>query len=254
MTSSLHVVESGSPSGPAVVLVHGAGLAGWVWQQVAEHLQGFHVLVPDLPAHGASPGPFALDNAADRVAQAIGERVAHGPIHVVGHSLGGQVALTLLARHPQLPATVVVSGSLTRPAAVAPLVPPLVKAYWPLRQNPGLIRLTMKSQGIPEEFFHRFSTAIAEMDREELIQVLTAALTFSPPPELGKVSTPVLVLAGEREPRLVHRSMADLVALLPAVAARRIPGGDHGWPLSQPQLFAQILEEWTQSPKTCAKR
>jgi pimeloyl-ACP methyl ester carboxylesterase len=98
-------------SGPTVALLHGFGGAASNWTVVAPLLaERFHVLVPELPGHGGSsalPGPAeTLDPYADRVAALL-----PGPAVLVGHSLGGVVALRVASRHPQLVRGLVLAGS-----------------------------------------------------------------------------------------------------------------------------------------------
>src|SRR3954466_5844602 len=85
----------GAGQGPVVVLLHGLGGAASNWTAVAPALaERARVAVPELPGHGGSsalPAPVAtLDAYADRVAGAL-----EAPAVVVGHSLGGIVALRL---------------------------------------------------------------------------------------------------------------------------------------------------------------
>jgi pimeloyl-ACP methyl ester carboxylesterase len=88
--------------GPAVALVHGFGGAASNWTLVAPRLaERCRVLVPELPGHGGSsalPAPVeTLDPYADRIASLLDV-----PTVLVGHSLGGVVALRAAVRHPEL--------------------------------------------------------------------------------------------------------------------------------------------------------
>src|SRR5690242_6108905 len=88
-------------SGPLVALLHGFGGAASNWALVAPALaERCRVVVPDLPGHGGSAPLVAplltLDPYADRVAALLDE-----PAVVVGHSLGGVVALRVAVRAPE---------------------------------------------------------------------------------------------------------------------------------------------------------
>ncbi|WP_033294415.1 alpha/beta fold hydrolase [Amycolatopsis jejuensis] len=78
---------------PPVLLLHGLGATGAVWDAAAG-LLGRRVLIPDLPGHGGSaPLPaYSFDALAAAVADVLDEP---GPIVIAGHSLGGVVALEL---------------------------------------------------------------------------------------------------------------------------------------------------------------
>jgi pimeloyl-ACP methyl ester carboxylesterase len=75
-----------------LVLLHGLGATGEVWQDVVKDWHGSW-LVPDLPGHGRS-GPIERYSFGS-FAAAVAEVVPHRPVTVVGHSLGGVVGLAL---------------------------------------------------------------------------------------------------------------------------------------------------------------
>src|SRR5437660_135419 len=82
------------------MLVHGLGGAAANWLALAPLLlPRRRVIVPELPGHGGSeplPAAPSLNAYADRLALLLDE-----PAAVVGHSLGGPIALRLAIRHPE---------------------------------------------------------------------------------------------------------------------------------------------------------
>ncbi|MCX6397490.1 MAG: alpha/beta fold hydrolase [Propionibacteriales bacterium] len=107
MTSSLHTTAYGE-HGSRVVFLHGLFGQGRNWTAIAKALASEHrVLLVDLPDHGRSAwthGPpqgkgFDLVGVADVIAV---ELATGAPVALVGHSLGGKVAMVLALRHPAL--------------------------------------------------------------------------------------------------------------------------------------------------------
>jgi 3-oxoadipate enol-lactonase len=101
-------------AGRPLVLIHGLGGAAVNWVELAPELARDHrVLVPDLPGHAESP-PLpvvaALAAFADRVAL-LAERLCMAPAIVVGHSLGGLVALRVALRRPTAVAGAVLAAA-----------------------------------------------------------------------------------------------------------------------------------------------
>ncbi|OXM71022.1 alpha/beta fold hydrolase [Amycolatopsis thermalba] len=86
-------VRTGGSDGPVLLALHGLGATGAVWDGVVERWPG-RWIVPDLPGHGRSePLPrYSFGALAAAVAEAV---PAGTPVAVLGHSLGGVVALTL---------------------------------------------------------------------------------------------------------------------------------------------------------------
>jgi pimeloyl-ACP methyl ester carboxylesterase len=94
--------------GPPLLLVHGYGGAAWNFTELVPHLRGRRLIVPDLPGHGASsplPATTSLRGFADALVPLL-----DGPVDVLGHSLGGVVALRLAERHPELVRRVVLAA------------------------------------------------------------------------------------------------------------------------------------------------
>jgi pimeloyl-ACP methyl ester carboxylesterase len=111
-------------AGPPLVLVHGLGGSAANWTLLAPLLARRHrVLVPDLPGHGGSGASLAPEGLAS-LADVIGALMdAHemAPSPVVGHSLGGDVAVRLAARRPDAVSALVVMapGSLAASSHLA---------------------------------------------------------------------------------------------------------------------------------------
>lgn len=104
--------------GDPVLLLHGLFVDHTSWNGVASHLRSeFRVIAPDLPGFGASEKPprhrFAYNVSA--FSEAVADLYAGlglGRAAVVGHALGGAVALTLAARHPELVSHLVLVDAL----------------------------------------------------------------------------------------------------------------------------------------------
>lgn len=103
-------------AGPHVLMLHGFGSdrASWFLNQ-ADAARYAQTLALDLPGHGASTADLA-DASAPAVAATVAAALGGTgePVHVVGHSFGGAVAIALVASRPDL----VASLTLVAPAGV----------------------------------------------------------------------------------------------------------------------------------------
>lgn len=92
----LHHREQGD--GQTVILLHGFPMNRQVWDALAEKLSDFcHVVTPDLPGFGKSPAigeNFSLTDVARTIQEWIRHNGYPKPV-IIGHSLGGYVALAL---------------------------------------------------------------------------------------------------------------------------------------------------------------
>jgi pimeloyl-ACP methyl ester carboxylesterase len=103
----LHTTELGE-SGSGVVFCHGLFGQGRNFTAIGKALADEHrVVLVDMPDHGRSPWSERFDyvTAADQVADLLS---AEDPVTLVGHSMGGKIAMLVALRHPELVARLVV--------------------------------------------------------------------------------------------------------------------------------------------------
>jgi pimeloyl-ACP methyl ester carboxylesterase len=204
--------------GRSVVLVHGLSGAAANWVHVAPRLAARHrVLVPDLPGHGGSgalPAAPNLDAFAERVRR-VAELEGMLPTTVVGHSLGGLVALRWAIRRPQDVLGLVLAGAagigsgtrwaefwislfgITRPA----------KVIAPLRHAIG------RHASLRRAIFTRWQVAdplslaadaiehllVAPPLHADVISAGEALVAGDPRPDLARIRCPALVVWGARD-------------------------------------------------------
>ena len=117
-------------SSSSILLIHGAFSDKDDWDIVTPHLQGYHLLVPDLPGHGDSRHitPFSKPNAARLVAHLIRTKAKDRRAHIIGLSLGAHVAIELACSYPEVVDVVFVSGfGVFQPSLFSTYLPQL---FW----------------------------------------------------------------------------------------------------------------------------
>ncbi len=262
------VVYRVAGSGPPVVLIHGMLNSSSHWQPVAERLaEGFTVLAPDLIGHGDSAAPRG-DYSLGAHAASIRDLLAAIGIDratVVGHSLGGGVAMQFFYQFPQRVErlALISSGGLGR--QVSPVLRtaalPGMSAALSLTIHPRLlsaIRETghrMRDRGIPAGvYLQALARALRPLEtggaREAFLQTLRAVID----PHGQRVSAtdrlyllesiPTLIVWGERDhtiPIAHGRSAHDAI---PGSSFRTIPAVAHFPHLEDPEALARLLLEF----------
>jgi pimeloyl-ACP methyl ester carboxylesterase len=102
-------------TGVPVLLIHGVGSSMATWGEVPERINaaGLRVVVVDLPGHGASSrerGDYSLGSTASTMRDLLDE-LAIPVVHLVGHSLGGGIAMQFTYQFPERVASVVLESS-----------------------------------------------------------------------------------------------------------------------------------------------
>ena len=107
--SSVEVAYSIVGAGPPLYMVHGIGSRKATWEALIEDLRtDFTCVSFDLRGHGESPVPpvpYSLDELVEDL-EALRQRLGHERIHVVGHSLGGQIGPAYARTHPECVETI----------------------------------------------------------------------------------------------------------------------------------------------------
>ena len=161
-------------------------------------------------------GPLrSLDDTADRIADVIRGEVPGRKAHVVGLSLGAYVGLTLLSRHQEVVDRAVLSGIDVLPLPHKWLM--ILSGYVmaPLLKTPLGARINARALNIPAEYFDGYRQSLRQLSPSGFLAASGDAVRFAMPRNASEIATPTLLIAGEREHALIHRSMNALGDVLP---------------------------------------
>jgi pimeloyl-ACP methyl ester carboxylesterase len=239
----LYTLDAGSPTKTAIVFLHGGGLSSKSWLPVIERLPDFHCLAPDLPEQGQSVDiPFTMKGAAYGVAEIIRLLLPNKTVHVVGLSLGGAVALTLLQIAPELVDHVIVTGSSGRlsrlTSAFAKSMLWLLRFYTPEK----LVQATLRQQGIPAQYHALLHDDLLKGSNAKFMRHLISELVTLELPQ--RINVPLLICVGEKENYIAKGIARDLLERYPSASGIVAPNGSHAWCLQFPDLFADTVRAW----------
>lgn len=242
------VTVAGPADAPPVVLVHGSGTdASDSWHPILPALAREHrVVLVDLPGFGRSSGgnhlytPFRYAKALRQVV----ERHTDGPISLVGHSMGGAVAVTYAAlRASEISRLVVldVVGVLHAEDYLRYTMP-----------AGGMLVRAMRYPG-PDRPYPREMLADADMRRRYLqgspaVIAGLALLVDDLGPAIERITAPTLILRGEQDRIASPRASHALRARLPGARFEPIEQAGHVPMKDRPEVVAERLLEWIREP------
>ncbi|MGI6878163.1 alpha/beta fold hydrolase [Microbacterium sp. gxy059] len=239
----MFVADSGEQNLPAILLVHGGGVAGWMWSaEVARLRSRYRTIVPDLPGHDRSSDvPFTtIPRIADALADLLGDERAS----VVGFSLGAQIALQLASTRPDLVERVTVVSALAEGAPLPRANRALVSAAAPLARRTWFARLQARSLFVPEALADDYVRTSRLLSREDLLALTDANAAFRTPEGWPAFPGPSLLMMGEREPRALRDGMRRLHAAQPRSRLVVHESAGHGIALQHPDWFHERIDEW----------
>jgi pimeloyl-ACP methyl ester carboxylesterase len=238
----LYVHEWGS--GPRVVLVHGVVLGGReAWRAQRPLTERWTLLAPDRPGHGRSP-----DARQDFETEAplVADQLLQEPVHLVGHSYGGIVAMLAAARRPEsVRSLTVIEPPAPGAAAGNPAVDAWSEALRTLFADPGddmaaFLRRFFDLEGVevpvPEplpEPLERGARALAPARSPTEADLPLAALAAS--------GVPMLVISGGHHEG--YEAVCDAIAAETTAQRAVIPGAGHLVPETG-DPFNRRLEEF----------
>ncbi|MCI4331409.1 MAG: alpha/beta hydrolase [Thermoplasmata archaeon] len=259
MPSSSHDRREEEGSGSPVVLLHGYPLDSRMWgADVPVHLPGHRLVFVDLPGFGhekSRPSPDTLSGFSDAVARSLQERRI-GPATIVGHSMGGYVALQLYRDHPELFSRLILTDTRSHPDTPEARASRLETSARLARPGETLdVEATVRGLLAPTTWesapgvVDQVRAIVADAQPERLVPTLKA-LAGRPDlgPVLSTIKVPTLVLWGAADRLIPPAQSQEMVPQVPGAIGREIPGAAHLPSLEAPHLFYPTIARFLSGP------
>ena len=241
-------VEYGKQHKDILLLLHGGGLSWWNYREAAQKLaEQYHVVLPPLDGHADSGAPFTTiaDNAA-RLISYIDSQFGGRVLAIGGLSLGGQIALEMLAQRPDICQYALIESALVKPMKLthALIAPTFGMSYGLIRQK-WFAKLQADYLGIPRALFDDYYRDTCKIGKADMIAFLKANSIYTIKPSLSETTAKVKIEAGSREQKRIRDSAVLLNQAIPGSSLEILPGLRHGdLNINHPERYAQMLTQW----------
>lgn len=277
----LAVREVGSAFAPmTVVFVHGYCLRMQSWHLQMRHVQerwghDVRMVFYDQRGHGESGMPDSRSCTIAQLGRDLGrvidDTAPHGPVVVVGHSMGGMTAIALAAQRPDLFDSRVVgvgllattAAGLSRTGIGRNLDNPVLDAFrFAARTAPGFVQAARgMARAVVSPILRAasYGTVVSPklvelsdrmLDETSVLTIVNFLRTLelhdesAALPLLGQV--PVLVLCGDADMVIPFSSSEELAAALPDCELKRVRGAGHLVQLEFPEVVDRALDRLIQ--------
>jgi pimeloyl-ACP methyl ester carboxylesterase len=237
----LHVRDRGPRQGSAVILIHGFGASLQTWDAWADALARSHrVICFDLPGSGLSlPDPAAdyTDARSIQLLLALMDQLGLQRASLVGHSIGGRIAWTFAALHPERVERLVLVApdGFASPGFAygrAPEVPMLLGLMRYALPRP-LLRMNLQPAYADPDTLN--ATRLKRYDdllrapgaRQALLDRMRQTVLVDPRPLLAHIRAPTLLIWGERDAMIPFANSTDYLQVLPNATLVSFPMAGH---------------------------
>lgn len=248
----VHYREAGS--GPVMVLLHGLGgsLNDWEYQ-IPVFAQHYRVIAPDLRGFGETPRGrrlgsvprFAADVHAFLQALGVTECV------LIGHSMGGAVALQYTLDQPHSVQRLVIANSVPsfQPRSWRHVVEFSYRVAVMALLGPARLSAISAHRMFPDDAAERAKVIERgrRNSRHSYLTALTSLARWSVIDRLGELTMPVLVVASEHD-YFGHEETVLFAHALPRARLRQFDGAHHGLPSEFPDAFNAAVLRFLQGP------
>jgi len=265
---SIVYVQKGS--GPVLLLIHGMAGASDTWRSVIDSLADHAtVLAVDLPGHGSSSlggGDYSLGSLAAFLRDVL-MALGHERVTLVGHSLGGGIAMQFSYQFPEMTERLVLvsSGGLgleVNPVLRAASLPGanlfLSLTAGATKRTSGLAGRVLRAGGVPsnpglEELVRSYSS-LADADRRSAFLATVRSVVGLKGQTVGAgdrlhlaSEIPVLLIWGADDPIIPVEHARATHELLPHATLAVFDGARHFPHLEAPERFVAVLQDFCAS-------
>jgi pimeloyl-ACP methyl ester carboxylesterase len=246
VTLACDVVGSGDPP---LLLVHGWGTDRSLWGPLRDRACKSHqVLSVDLRGFGQSDAPaqdYTIAGHSDDLAFLVDHLGLQRPV-VIGHSMGGLVALDFAGRHADRARAAVILEAMVAAA------PPVLAGLFPMLEQVRseswrdyVVRLMnhLTGPGFDPQLRAQLAASAASSPQPVLVSALEGIIAFDTVAAAAQVQCPLLYVGTD----VTYADLPRWRTLCPQLISEQLPGCGHYFPLEVPDQLAALVARFVQT-------
>jgi pimeloyl-ACP methyl ester carboxylesterase len=272
--ANLFIEETGPESGPAAIFVHGSCMRTDMWHYQLPGIGGHRLIFYDLRGHGMSQpkgdDAYTIERLAADLKLVISDSGA-SEVVIVGHSVGGMIALDLCRLYPELVGTSV-KGLVLMNTTHRPAIETVIGGA-PLARIERMVRRPLDAIGTRADYVDRLRKILkptdtvfmavslaafgpgasakqidftydmlAETSADVIFDLLKAYRDYEVTDHLEGVNLPVLVLGGTHDRITIGKASEEIAAGLPKAELKMLQGCGHMSMLERHREVGRSLE------------
>ncbi len=240
-TPPLHYDIIGTPDLPTLLLLNGAGCPDTFCHQYA-FSERFRLIVPHLPGSGYSVMvPYHPEDTVNALA-ALVRSLDCGKVSVMGHSLGGELAVALVSAYPELfDRAVFLSAWVCATPHAAARYAALSERTYALLQNETLLRLQARYWGMNAAQGNNLITSALAIPRTTYSAFFRNRILLDELPSYADAELPMLAMCAIGETREMKQSLSQLGLRNKRCRTLTFPLGRHDFVLRHWRTLNPIL-------------
>lgn len=257
------IIDDTNKTGDICLLLGGLTRDHSIWRKVVPYLRkDYQVIILDNRDSGQSTSvnnEYAISDLAEDIADLI-SGIHSFPVHMIGHSLGGFMAIHIAAKHPELVKTVTLcstaakqveagvqylrnrialieaqpSGEATT-ANPADIIAVMDKLYAP----ENLLDKAFVEEIITHETSNKYPQSASSFKRQA-----QACLTHDASTLVSQINCPTLIMTGEKDKYYTPELAYELASKIKSAQAVVIPNAAHMIQIEQPELLCAALNKF----------
>ena len=258
--------EIGKENKETILFLHTKLLDKWIWKKQKEnydkYFKGFHCIFMDLPKHGDSKSEeiFSIDKSAEDILNFMEDLIELKnikKINIVALGLGGQIAIELINKNPQIIDKLILSGleiadfKVNKEESIINRLAKTQSEYLNEKPDTFITKAYLRYFGIKKEHYTDVERILERPIKDEKT-IAYESLNYTIPKDLINNTEilekeDILIIFGSKEDLNCTKSAIELKNLFKNAKLIEIIKGNHLWNIIDYELFNTIIIDFIKS-------